>query len=159
MQLWEACRKSVEFGLGGESGGGCENCVGEMRAGWVANVEMKKEMNVDGGDAPLMGSALRVVIQRRLRGPCVVATHLCGQCIAFDPVSLASGAAATRASGSLISRTTTRPRPPYKLPAAPTTALHPSSRHHKPTLFHFAHPTPPLLQTSPVLPPQHNSSQ
>lgn len=55
--------------------GGCINWVGEMRVVWVAIVEMKEEQAVDGGDALLMGSAQRVVIRQRLRGPCVAAAH------------------------------------------------------------------------------------
>jgi hypothetical protein len=46
-----------------------------MRVVWVAIVEMKEEQAVDGGDALLMGSAQRVVIRQRLRGPCVAAAH------------------------------------------------------------------------------------
>lgn len=62
-----------------------------------------------------------------------------------------------RASGpSLISRTTTRPRCPYKLSAAPTTALHPSSRHITRALPLHPHiPTNTTFRNSPVLPPPH----
>jgi hypothetical protein len=41
----------------------------ETVSAWV-EVEMERERSLSGGDALLMASALRVVIQQRLAGPC-----------------------------------------------------------------------------------------
>lgn len=41
----------------------------ETVSAWVG-VEMEGERSLSGGDALLMASALRVVIQQRLAGPC-----------------------------------------------------------------------------------------
>jgi hypothetical protein len=45
----------------------------ETVGAWV-EVEMERERSLSGGDALLMASALRVVIQQRLAGPCFAAS-------------------------------------------------------------------------------------
>ena len=112
---------------------------------WV-RVEMEGERSLSGGDALLMASALRVVIQQQAAGPCASCllnqaessgdggagagaadwAAKRGECDLAQTVGAPRAATPARApvalARQLISRTTTRPRRPYKLSPPPTTS-------------------------------------